>query len=628
MALGLLLLLMLLLDLASPAAAYVDDSDPCTALPPPSTASSCQIFASWNDFAAYLSSPSREAGDEVVLCAGSWLTRPAIDAGAVLGSAAAVGAEQAVVRRPLRLSCSVPGKCRVRGPGRHLTVDLDSGNAGSAYAGGSSSSADEGGLIEDVGTVVIDGIRFEGATDASLHVKDTDGIGNSASANVLLCGNAFLNNHQRGSSSSSGSGGAVYSAPRTDLTVGGGTLFQGNAAPVGGAIGFAGRRLRVVDAWFEGNVAEERGGAVAAMELEEDAEQAPGAGSEDGRMTSDSLDDYNDGTSAKLVVAASATAAPPVPQQQKIEIGSTTFVDNASHGDGNASGAIYLPSAGATGAGAASAGTSGTTGGGAGSDWIDLGGNELIFHTDGSHGTACMGAYTRSVPVGHDHCLHFLGAEVQDEDYVLLDPEPEPTIGDDSSLHDSSSHDSSLVAGTTYEAEVALALQEAAAEHEQLHEGTVQITGGDEGMQKPQPQPQPQPQQLGTVWGKGLYHHEDTDLHIAEGLTVRRFAKKYQPVTYTSANRRNLVDVSSGQCSFPTNPDGAATFYDPRHNVDGGFTYCINAESTESGGVSCVEFDADCHPMGFAKRIGGQLGDGCTEPSGGFVPNTRNCNGG
>ena len=97
---------------------------------------------------------------------------------------------------------------------------------------------------------------------------------------------------------------------------------------------------------------------------------------------------------------------------------------------------------------------------------------------------------------------------------------------------------------------------------------------------------------------------------------------------HTSANRRNLQESTSDKCTFPVNPDGAATFYDPRHNVDGGFTYCINSESKFSGGVYCVEFDADCHPMDFSKAIGGRAEDGCTEPTRGFVPNSWNCNGG
>ena len=129
--------------------------------------------------------------------------------------------------------------------------------------------------------------------------------------------------------------------------------------------------------------------------------------------------------------------------------------------------------------------------------------------------------------------------------------------------------------------------------------------------------------------GKGLTRDSATGLYVADGLTVRRFAKMFEPVSFTStaANRGRQL-AHSAQCAFPYRPDGAATFHDARHNVPGGFHYCVNSESKYSGGVYCVEFDADCHPMDFAKGIGGRADDSCTEPLGGFVPNRWNCNGG
>ena len=130
--------------------------------------------------------------------------------------------------------------------------------------------------------------------------------------------------------------------------------------------------------------------------------------------------------------------------------------------------------------------------------------------------------------------------------------------------------------------------------------------------------------------GKGLTRDSATGLYVADGLTVRRFAKMFEPVSFTStaANRRGRQLAHSGQCAFPYRPDGAATFSDARHNVPGGFHYCVNSESKYSGGVYCVEFDADCHPMDFAKGIGGRADDFCTEPLGGFVSNRWNCSGG
>ena len=130
-------------------------TDLCSSLPPPSTllesssSSSCQIFATWDDFAAYLPT----ARGHLVLCAGSWLTRP--DA----------GAPPAVIKNNLRLTCSVPGKCRIRGPGRHLTIKTG-----------------------DKKRVVVDGIHFEGSDFTSVVVVD------GASSTHTFCGNTFVNN--------------------------------------------------------------------------------------------------------------------------------------------------------------------------------------------------------------------------------------------------------------------------------------------------------------------------------------------------------------------------------------------------------------------------------------------------
>lgn len=604
-------------------------ADLCSTLPAPSALldssssdaaqSSCQIFASWDDFATYLPT----ARGHLVLCAGSWLTRPTADA------------MPAIIKNNLRLTCSVPGKCRIRGPGRHLTIKTG-----------------------DKKRVVVDGIQFEGSDFTSVVIVD------DASGLHTFCGNTFVDNTRPADSPKGG--GAIYAGINTHLVIGQ-SVFRNNEARVGGAISFAGNTLTIVDSMFEDNTAVERGGAVETNAIPDGDEMivTGQSSSEDGAN-----DEADADASTKAIIVTATTP-------QRIEIGTSTFIDNTSNDDGGASGAILIAS---------------------GDEWVDLGGNIMVGGPD----NGCNGAYARSVSLVSNNranddtnCLHFVWAGGEE---IVLDPEQD-------------SHPSHDEAGSpeTYEEEVAQALEEAAAEHQQLHGSDEEVDEANEengdssianecvpctnlptahmittglncnnytyayerrcgtefGWWGRDGNPQhcqyscwqngaPYATQGGRpccdradsdddvtthnaavdvdtppmVLGKGLYKHKDTDLHVAEGLTVRRFAKMFEPVSFTSASRRNLQESTSDKCTFPVNPDGAATFYDPRHNVDGGFTYCINSESKFSGGVYCVEFDADCHPMDFSKAIGGRVEDGCTEPVGGFVPNSWNCNGG
>ena len=501
-------------------------------------------------------------------------------------------------------------------------------------------------------------MQFEGSDFTSVVVVD------DASGLHTFCGNTFVDNSRPADSPKGG--GAIYAGLNTHLVIGQ-SVFRNNEARVGGAISFAGQSLTIVDSMFEDNTAVERGGAVETNVIANGEEMII-----TGQSSSEDDGAYNDAdASTKAVLAEGTDIAPSSAASanapQRIEIGTSTFIDNSSNDDGGASGAILIAS---------------------GDEWVDLGGNMMVGGTD----NGCHGAYARSVSIAANNnranddanCLHFVGAGGEE---IVLDP--------DQDSH--SSHDENGNAPETYEEEVAQALQEAAAEHEQLHgdeemnDDCVPCTnlptahmittglncnnytyayerrcGTEFGWWGRDGNPQhcqyscwqngaPYATQGGRpccdrddsdddvsgadsvsvdvdtpplILGKGLYKHKDTDLHVAEGLTVRRFAKMFEPVSYTSANRRNLQESTSDKCTFPVNPDGAATFYDPRHNVDGGFTYCINSESKFSGGVYCVEFDAECHPMDFSKAIGGRAEDSCTEPTGGFVPNSWNCNGG
>eukprot|EP00562_Extubocellulus_spinifer_P019479 CAMPEP_0178582422 /NCGR_PEP_ID=MMETSP0697-20121206/23718_1 /TAXON_ID=265572 /ORGANISM="Extubocellulus spinifer, Strain CCMP396" /LENGTH=747 /DNA_ID=CAMNT_0020218157 /DNA_START=217 /DNA_END=2463 /DNA_ORIENTATION=+ len=248
----------------------------------------------------------------------------------------------------------------------------------------------------------------------------------------------------------------------------------------------------------------------------------------------------------------------------RIEVGKTTFVGNTATDDGGASSAILITS---------------------GEDWVDLGGNAAVD-------AACNGAYARvagSSSIDPDRCFGFI-----DEDEEIIDWEvPDPSTVDDSDSHDDPD---------TYEEQVQAGLD-------------------DNEQQDQQQQQQQQQQSPPLALGTGLYRDSRTGLQVAQGLKVRSFARQLQPVQYRDGR-------NSGSCDFIMKPDGAAAFYDSRHNVDGGFHYCVNAELKFGGGVFCVEFDSDCQAIDYVKRIGGRQDDGCAEPNGQFIPNKRNCNGG
>ena len=289
---GLLGLLLLVLQPILLASAANTEADACSTLPAPSSLdSSCKIFATWDDFAAHLPT----ARDVLVLCAGSWLTRP--DA----------TSPKAVIKTNLRLSCSVPGKCRIRGPGRHLTIKTG-----------------------PTRRVIVDGIHFENGDFTSVVIVD------DAAGQHTFCGNTFASNTRPVDSAKGG--GAIYAGRNTNVVIGGGSVFRNNAARLGGAISFAGTSLVIVNTTFVDNGAAEGGGVV-----ETSLAILPATT-----------------TDAAAAAEATMTTGPAFVPPQRIEIGTTTFIDNASTDDGGsgASGAVLLASGG---------------------EWVDLGGNSVMF---------------------------------------------------------------------------------------------------------------------------------------------------------------------------------------------------------------------------------------------------------
>ena len=290
---GLLGLLLLVLQPIRLASAANIEADACSTLPAPSSLdSSCKIFATWDDFAAHLPT----ARNVLVLCAGSWLTRP--DA----------TSPKAVIKTNLRLSCSVPGKCRIRGPGRHLTIKTG-----------------------PTRRVIVDGIHFENGDFTSVVIVD------DAAGQHTFCGNTFASNTRPVDSLKGG--GAIYAGRNTNVVIGGGSVFRNNAARLGGAISFAGTSLVIVNTTFVDNGAAEGGGVV---------------------ETSLAILPATTTDAAAAAAEATMTTGPAFVPPQRIEIGTTTFIDNASTDDGGsgASGAVLLASGG---------------------EWVDLGGNSVMF---------------------------------------------------------------------------------------------------------------------------------------------------------------------------------------------------------------------------------------------------------
>ena len=291
--LHLLLVLQPILLLASAAntEANTDAADACSTLPAPSSLdTTCQAFATWDDFAAYLPT----ARDALILCAGSRLTRPNATS------------PRAIIKHNLRLLCSVPGKCRIRGPGRHLTIKTG-----------------------PIKRVVVDGIHFENGDFTSVVIVD------DAAGQHTFCGNTFASNARPVDSAKGG--GAIYAGRNTNIVIGGGSVFRNNEARLGGAISFAGTSLVIVDTTFVDNVAAEGGGVVEASLVILPA------------------------TTTDAAAAETATVTTPVyVPPQRIEIGTTTFIDNSASTDdgGSASGAVLLASGG---------------------EWVDLGGNSVVF---------------------------------------------------------------------------------------------------------------------------------------------------------------------------------------------------------------------------------------------------------
>ena len=144
-----------------------------------------------------------------------------------------------------------------------------------------------------------------------------------------------------------------------------------------------------------------------------------------------------------------------------------------------------------------------------------------------------------------------------------------------------------------------------------------------------QPTPAPIPPFQLNRFGQ-LQYDRATQIHVAEGLSITSIGKTGESVPFTSPH---ATVPDSGTCKFHTQPDGAATFYDPV--VDGpvnngggrGFHYCSNSEDERHGGVYCIAFDANCEVRDYAKRLGGRSGDGCGEPPG-DVTTIWNCSGG
>lgn len=591
----------------------------CSALPDPTTLTDttpCQIFATWDDFAAYLPT----ARDALVLCAGSWLTRPNADA------------PKAIIKTNLRLTCSVPGKCRIRGPGRHITIKTGATRR-----------------------VVVDGIHFEGGDFTSVVVVD------DAAGRHTFCGNTFESNSRPVDSLKGG--GAIYAGRNTNIVIGGGSVFATNAARWGGAISFAGTSLTILDSSFVDNVAREGGSAIEATPAVMPVTV----------------------TTTEAASTTTTTTASTVSLPQRIEVGNTAFIDSNNKGLGGGGGG----SDGGQGGAAAVLLVS------SGEEWVDLGGNTFSTtnaNVDGSDdnaddGSGCDGAYARSVA----GCLSFVGdgggqdilpddphgpedlhdshdddpatyeeeaAAAQEQAQALLGgeeeedtgtpappPPPRPVIftGYTEDIVGGGGHfglcqgdcdvDSDCAAGLTcYQRSSGESVPGCLGGAEDRSDvdycvGSPSFAGPTDPATQTNSNSNNGPVLTN---GKGLTRDSATGLYVADGLTVRRFAKMFEPVSFTStaANRRGRQLAHSAQCAFPYRPDGAATFHDARHNVPGGFHYCVNSESKNSGGVYCVEFDAECHPMDFAKGIGGRSDDSCTEPLGGFVPTNWNCNGG
>ena len=185
----------------------------------------------------------------------------------------------------------------------------------------------------------MDGIHFEGGDFTSVVIVD-DAAGQHA-----FCGNTFASNTRPVDSAKGG--GAIYAGRNTNVVIGGDSVFRSNAARLGGAISFAGTSFVIVNTTFVDNGAAEGGGVV-----ETSLAILPATT-----------------TDAAAAAEAAMTTGPAYVPPQRIEIGTTTFIDNASTG-GSASGAVLLASGG---------------------EWIDLGGNSVIFGGSTTANTTTFG---------------------------------------------------------------------------------------------------------------------------------------------------------------------------------------------------------------------------------------------
>lgn len=89
-----------------------------------------------------------------------------------------------------------------------------------------------------------------------------------------------------------------------------------------------------------------------------------------------------------------------------------------------------------------------------------------------------------------------------------------------------------------------------------------------------QPTPAPIPPFQLNRFGQ-LQYDRATQIHVAEGLSITSIGKTGESVPFTSPH---ATVPDSGTCKFHTQPDGAATFYDPvvdgpvNNGGDGDFT--------------------------------------------------------